>query len=81
MTRSDSGNGDTGMRENLRVISLHDLSILAIEDVAYVKPMDVAGRTVYAIHAADGTRLGIAHDRDNAFVAVRQHDLDPVSVH
>ena len=81
MTRSDSGNGDTGMREDLRVISLHDLSILAIEDVAYVKPMDVAGETVYAIHAADGTQLGIAHDRDIAFVAVRQHDLDPVSVH
>ena len=81
MTQSDSGDGDTGMREDLRVISLHDLSILAIEDVAYVKPMDVAGETVYAIHAADGTQLGIAYDRDIAFVAVRQHDLDPVSVH
>lgn len=81
MTQSGSGNGVTGMREDLREISLYDLSILAIEDVAYVKPMDVEGGTVYAIHAADGTQLGIAHDRDIAFVAVRQHDLDPVSVH
>ena len=81
MTQSDSGNGVTGTREYLREISRHDLSILAIEDIAYVKPMDVAGETVYAIHAADGTQLGIAHNRDIAFVAVRQHDLNPVSVH
>ncbi|MEE8532323.1 MAG: DUF1150 family protein, partial [Alphaproteobacteria bacterium] len=33
------------------------------------------------IHAADGTVLGVTVDRDTAFAAARQNDLEPVSVH
>jgi hypothetical protein len=81
MTQSEFRDGDSELKQELRMISLDDLSIFAIEDIAYVKPMDVAGETLFAIHAADGTQLGVAYDRDIAFVAVRQHDLEPVSVH
>ena len=81
MTQSEFRGCDTGLKEELRMISLHDLSLLAIEDIAYVKPMDVAGEKFFAIHAADGTQLGVTYDRVVAFVAVRQHDLEPVSVH
>ncbi len=35
----------------------------------------------YAVHAADGARLAVLNDRDAAFLAARQHDLKPVSVH
>jgi hypothetical protein len=81
MTYSQSGNDTATGRDELRAISLHDLANLAIEDIAYVKPSEVSGESVYAIYAADGTELGYAYDRDIAFIAVRQHDLDPVSVH
>ena len=81
MTQSEFRDGDSELKQELRMISLDDLSIFAIEDIAYVKPMDVAGETLFAIHAADGTQLGVAYDRDIAFVAVRQHDMEPVSVH
>ena len=67
--------------ENLRLISVRDLAELAVEDVAYVKSVEVDGRAVFAIHAADGTELGFAVERDAAFAAVLQHDLTPVSVH
>lgn len=35
----------------------------------------------YALHAADGTRVAVMSDREAAFVAARQHDMVPVSVH
>ncbi len=76
-----SDNGGADMLSMLRSISTRDLAVLAIEEVAYVKPVVVDGQAAYAIHAADGTQLGVAGDRDIAMVAVRQHELNPVSVH
>ena len=35
----------------------------------------------YAVHTGDGTRVAVLNDRDAAFVAARQNDMDPVSVH
>jgi hypothetical protein len=67
--------------QNLRAISERELAILAVENVAYVKPVEVDGHAAYAIHAADGTQLGLAAERDAAFAAVLQNDLTPVSVH
>ncbi len=40
-----------------------------------------AEMTLYAIHDETGLRIGLAPDRDLAFVAARQHELAPVSVH
>lgn len=39
------------------------------------------GATLYALHAADGSRLALLGDRDVAFAAARQHEMNPVSVH
>ena len=39
---------------------------------------DVVG---YAVHAADGTQIAVLPDRNVAFATVRQHDLEPLSVH
>lgn len=50
-------------------------------NVAYIKPVTIDGLTVYAIHAADGQELAVFDERDVAFVAARQNDLEPVSVH
>ena len=36
---------------------------------------------LYAVHAADGERLALVGDRDSAFIAARQHEMEPVSVH
>ena len=50
-------------------------------NVAYIKPVTVDGLLAYAIHAADGQELAVFSERDVAFVAARQNDLEPVSVH
>lgn len=65
----------------LRRISATELAQLGMQQIAYVKPIEVDGRTVQEVHAADGTTIGVMDDRDVAFAAVRQHDLEPMSVH
>jgi hypothetical protein len=54
---------------------------LGVQHVAYIKPVTVNDHLAYAIHAADGTAMAVMDDRAVAEAAVRQHDLEPVSVH
>jgi hypothetical protein len=68
-------------RTALRRLSPAAFAALGLEELAYVKRVTVGGVPAYAIHAADGRRLGRASDRAVAFAALRQHDLVPVSVH
>ena len=49
-----------------------------------VLPVDVAvpaSQKFFALHMADGRRVAVMDDREVAFAAARQHDLEPVSVH
>lgn len=42
---------------------------------------DQAPEGLYGIHDGQGNRIGIAPARELAFIAARQHELTPVSVH
>jgi hypothetical protein len=64
-----------------RQISARELAFLGIQDLAYVKRVEVDGVAAYAIHAADGTQIAVLAGRDLAFATLRQHDLEPLSVH
>lgn len=66
---------------DLRNLKPADLAALFVNDIAYVKTVSKDDGMSYEIHAADGTPLAIFEDRDTAFAAVRQNDLEPVSVH
>lgn len=67
--------------ENLKSISPQDFALMGVHDVAYVKSVEVEGRAAYAVHGADGTQMAVFNDRDVAFAAVLQNDLEPLSVH
>jgi hypothetical protein len=58
-----------------------ELALLGVQDFAYIKRVVIDGASGYAVHAADGTQIAVIPDRDVAFATVRQHDLEPVSVH
>jgi len=51
------------------------------QHVAYVKRVVVRGAAVFAVHAADGAPLSEFADRALADAVLRQHDLEPLSVH
>ena len=67
--------------ERITQISTQDLMILGLQEVAYVKPVIADGQTAYAVHAADGREVAIMPSRDVALAAIRQNDLEPLSVH
>ncbi|HEY3920277.1 MAG TPA: DUF1150 family protein [Stellaceae bacterium] len=67
--------------EKLRQISPQDFALIGVQHLAYIKPTVVNGVTAFSIHAADGTQIGEAPSRDIAFAAVKQHELEPVSIH
>ncbi len=68
--------------EKLRLITPKEFALLGVQDVAYIKRVPAeGGETAFAVHAADGTQVALLPDRDLAFATVRQHDLEPVSVH
>ena len=67
--------------EGVKRLSDNELGLLGMEDLAYVKRVVVDGTAAFAVHAANGTQIAVIADRDLAFAVVRQHDLEPVSVH
>ena len=67
--------------EKLRQISPQDFAAMGMQHLAYIKPALVNGVSTFTIHAADGTQIGMAPNRDVAFAAVVQHELEPVSLH
>ncbi len=62
-------------------ISVQDLRVLGINEVAYIKPQELDGQEFYTIHAADGTEMARVLKREIAIVTVRQNDMEPVSLH
>lgn len=70
----------TGL-ERIAQFTARDFETLGLEQLAYVKPVEVDGKRRFAVHAADGTEIAVLRGRSLAFAAVRQNDLEPVSVH
>jgi hypothetical protein len=66
---------------DIRHISTEQLAQLGLQQIAYVKPIVVNGSAAFAIHAADGTPMAIADDRDVAMAAIRQHEMVATQVH
>jgi hypothetical protein len=67
--------------ETHATISANDLMAMGVNDIAYVRPVEVEGRPAYMVHAADGTQMAVFADREVAFAAVRRHEMEPYSVH
>ena len=67
--------------EKLRHITSKEFALLGVEDFAYVKRVALGEGIAFAVHAADGTQVALLPDREVALATIRQHDLEPVSVH
>jgi hypothetical protein len=67
--------------ERIRHMSSRELALFGMQDLAYVKAVLVDGVSAFAVHAADGTQVTVLPDREIALATVRQHDLEPLSVH
>jgi hypothetical protein len=78
----DQGSGPAGrVVMDIRHLTEAELAKLGMAQIAYVRPVVVNGEAGFAIHAADGTPMALAGDRDMAIAAILQHDMVPVTVH
>ena len=66
---------------DIRHLSIEQLARLGVSQIAYVKPVQLNGAIAYAIHAADGTPMAVAGDRDLAIAAVVQYEMLATLVH
>lgn len=66
---------------DIRHLSAEQLGVLGVSHIAYVKPVVLNGEHGFAIHAADGTPMAVAGDRDVAIAAILQHEMQPFAVH
>ncbi|KAA5604826.1 DUF1150 family protein [Roseospira marina] len=64
-------------------MSPRDFAQLGLNHIAYIRAVhgDDEDDTGWAIHAANGQRIGLAPSHDLALAATRQHDMEPLSVH
>ncbi|HEY3849276.1 MAG TPA: DUF1150 family protein [Acetobacteraceae bacterium] len=74
-------NAATSVMVDVRALSQEQFAQLGMTHVAYVKPVIVDGAAGFAIHAADGTPMAMAADRDVAIAAIVQHEMVPALVH
>ena len=71
----------TVMHFDIHHITAEQLAALGVSQIAYVKPVLHNGAHAFAIHAADGTPMALAADRDTALAAIVQHAMVPSLVH
>jgi len=76
-----SGMDAVSVAIDVRHMTEQQLAVLGVSHIAYIKPVLVNGAQGFAIHAADGTPMAVAGDREVAVAAILQHEMHPLSVH
>lgn len=71
------------MHEDTRIppLSPTELGRLGVNQIAYIKSVEVDSEQKFAVHSADGTVVTVFPSYELARLAIRQSDLVPLSVH
>lgn len=81
MMHTGTTSPSTAQELDIRRLTEDQLMKLGMASLAYVKPVVLDGRAVYAIHAADGSPMAMAADCEMAVAAIVQHEMVPALVH
>ncbi len=79
--KSDTAPSSVEIVFDLRKMTQDQLAQLGVPNLAYIKPVMMNGTAAFAIHAADGSPMAVATERDMAIAAVVQHEMLPALVH
>lgn len=78
---------NNNVRAFLKGLSSHDFLRIGMNEIAYVRPMSIAGavegnsKEAFGVYAADGTQLSVLDTMDMAMATLRHNDLLPVTLH
>lgn len=76
-----SDNTNQTSRQYLAEMTPQALGALGLNQVAFIKPVQEEGAEHYVVHAADGMAVRLFPTRELAELAIRQSDLQAVSLH
>ncbi|MFX4220607.1 MAG: DUF1150 family protein [Thalassobaculum sp.] len=76
-----SQNASNAADEKQFEISQEALGTLGLNQIAFIKPVREENGEHFVVHAADGTAVRLFPSRELAELAIRQNDLQPVSLH
>lgn len=65
----------------IRTVSARDVLDDLIDEDGEITFDVEDGDTLYSVHSSTGERLALVGDRELAFAAARQYEMNPVSVH
>jgi len=68
------------LTQELRALSPQDFLAFGLNEIAYIRPLP-DGEGAVAICSADGTQIGSMANAEVAAAAVRQNDMEPLSLH
>lgn len=69
------------VQQSLRQISPADFASVGLNQIAYVRKIEGPQGELFGIFAADGTQMAVAANQELAFAAIRQHEMEPLSLH
>ncbi|WP_374310730.1 DUF1150 family protein [Dongia sp.] len=87
MAKSNTTGNTTGKtaakteHTDVHAITRQQLLALGLNDVAYVRDVEVDGATAFGIFAANGQQLAVMPDREAAVAAAWENGLAPVTIH
>ena len=81
MSKTQDDTGATRVVVDIHHLTTDQLMQLGLSQIAYVKPIMMNGMQAFAIHAADGSPMAVAGDRDLAVAAIVQHEMAAALVH
>ncbi len=65
----------------LKNLSMQDFKNFGLQQIAYIKTVQKNDDIIYSIHSADGTEISTMDSLNEAIIATRQGNLEPVTVH
>lgn len=69
------------VRTALRNLSVKDFKDFGMQQIAYIRAIDNDNNTIYSVHSADGEEISVMDTLDQAIIATRKNDLEPVTLH
>ena len=69
------------IQKALRELSPQDFLSFGMQDIAYVREVEIDGQVGYAVHAADGTPLSVMDSMAEATTLIHHNDLETVILH
>ncbi|MDP6692631.1 MAG: DUF1150 family protein [Alphaproteobacteria bacterium] len=66
--------------QGLRGLSSEGLAMLGTDQIAYIRPHQVKGQTIYVVHGANGKELAGFDNETSALAACYEHDLEAVAL-